>query len=1169
MDKIAVLYIEDDKAQRESLTGALLDRGFEVSATDSGESGIQAFDPCHHDIVLCDLNLPGMSGLDVLSEIRKRCSDTPLVLLTAHGTISQAVYAVKSGAQHFVLKPVEPDELEITIYQSIELARLRKQLQESEANLRLVMENVPDAIFSISTAGNFLDINRAGEIITGYTADELMEKSPGEIVHPDDMENFEAMIKDILVRKETTDTGTVTFRIMAKDGTIKHIEVNRRVVKGASGKLVRIDGIARDITERVKLQEKVHRYQEQLEQKVEERTERLAYVNRQLKALNDVAQRLSAFTDLESLYKAVPGLLTEALDFDRAALFLREADGPCLKSYNYGSFETEEIRAELEKLRTPGVVYPAAFYRCLESGQTAFLSDLQHDPEWSASLAPGLKADAVAMTPVRVGGVIEGILLANMQFHQRRMDVHDLARFETFSSIIGLTIETIRSYQTLESKVRERTESLREANDELKSKAHQLEDSALQLGKANIELLSVQEQLEEKNRQLEQLLSQLSRSRDELQSILNVSRDPILMVNHEGTIVACNNSTPGFFGLSEERVMAMAFDSFVERVTPCFEDSEAFLQRIRQMSVNTEYLYDFNEDLETLWSDALKLVRPLTKYVNVWSLPVWGRDSEELGRAWMFSDITSLRQAAEHLRSIIDASPIPLVVVRARDERIAYSNSHFGQLLGLTRKELLGLRVSDMASTQESRRSLERELTEGRVVQGREIALKKKDGSVAWCLFSMVMTSVGGESVVIGGLYDISERKRAEDALRRSEERFRGLVENARGIIYTLNPQGEFTYLSPSAAEYTGHDVSEYIGKPFYSLIHPDDVGPARAWMEAGFPDRADDSTVSHNFAEIRVKSNKGGWLWFSSDDKTICDDKGNIVEVLGIAHDVTDIRQAYEELEKANQDLKRAQARLVQSEKMASLGTLVAGIAHEINTPIGAVGSMHNTLMRACRKLREVLGEQYGEDILRNEKVASVLGIIDEANSVIETGTERVTTIVRRLRSFARLDEAELKKVDIHEGLEDTLTLIHHEIKNRIKVVREYGDLPLVACFPGRLNQVFLNLLNNARQAIEGEGVITINTAVVDGSVRIKITDTGRGIAPDQLERVFDPGFTTKGVGVGTGLGLSICYQIMEDHRGSISVESQLGHGSTFTLRLPLNLDLLLAGEEKPKSQQ
>ena len=160
-------------------------------------------------------------------------------------------------------------------------------------------------------------------------------------------------------------------------------------------------------------------------------------------------------------------------------------------------------------------------------------------------------------------------------------------------------------------------------------------------------------------------------------------------------------------------------------------------------------------------------------------------------------------------------------------------------------------------------------------------------------------------------------------------------------------------------------------------------------------------------------------------------------------------LEKALTDLERTHAELKRTQLQLVQSEKMASMGMLVAGVAHEINTPVGAIASMHNTLMRAMEKLKDVLGKGRGTDVELPEEVSRTMSIISEANRVIESGCERVTTIVRRLRSFARLDEAELKSVDIREGLEDTLTIAHHELKHDIEVVRDFRDIPPIACYP------------------------------------------------------------------------------------------------------------------------
>jgi signal transduction histidine kinase len=208
--------------------------------------------------------------------------------------------------------------------------------------------------------------------------------------------------------------------------------------------------------------------------------------------------------------------------------------------------------------------------------------------------------------------------------------------------------------------------------------------------------------------------------------------------------------------------------------------------------------------------------------------------------------------------------------------------------------------------------------------------------------------------------------------------------------------------------------------------------------------------------------------------------------------------------------------------------------------------------MVRALQRLREILKEGPAE-VRDNHELVRTLSVLENIGKVNQTACDRIVRIVRSLRSFARLDEAERKKVDIHEGLESTLTLIHHELKIRIELVRDYEDIPEIECFPNQLNQVFMNMLVNACQAIEGKGTITIRTRAEGDHVTVSFIDTGTGIRPENLDKIFDPGFTTKGVGVGSGLGLPICYKIVKEHGGRIDVESEVGRGTIFTVKLPV----------------
>ena len=249
-------------------------------------------------------------------------------------------------------------------------------------------------------------------------------------------------------------------------------------------------------------------------------------------------------------------------------------------------------------------------------------------------------------------------------------------------------------------------------------------------------------------------------------------------------------------------------------------------------------------------------------------------------------------------------------------------------------------------------------------------------------------------------------------------------------------------------------------------------------------------------------------------------------------------------------EERRRMQDQLIMQEKMASLGNLVAGVAHEINTPLGSLNSNSDTMGRMVTALKSSLQD----DGKHPDKISRFLEELRALADFNKTASQRMIEIVTSLRSFARLDRATEDQVDIHEGLENTLTLIENQLKDRVTVHKDYAATPRVRCYPSQLNQVYMNLLLNASQAIEGKGDIYLKTFATDDAVAIEITDTGVGISAENRSRVFDPGFTTKGVKVGTGLGLSIVQRIIDDHDGKIEVESQVGKGTTVRVFLPLS---------------
>jgi signal transduction histidine kinase len=280
------------------------------------------------------------------------------------------------------------------------------------------------------------------------------------------------------------------------------------------------------------------------------------------------------------------------------------------------------------------------------------------------------------------------------------------------------------------------------------------------------------------------------------------------------------------------------------------------------------------------------------------------------------------------------------------------------------------------------------------------------------------------------------------------------------------------------------------------------------------------------------------------------------------------DLERQNIELAARKAELERLQAQIVHSEKMASLGQLAAGIAHELNNPAGFIYGNMDLLTEYVGRLETVLAVYDGASlsVATAEKVSftkakiSYSVLMSELRSMIadcREGAERIRDVVQSLRLFSRLDGAEVKKIDLHDSIESTIRLLSRYYgPGQIKLIRDYGKLPLVNCYAGQLNQVWTNVLVNAAQAVRSDGEVRISTRVEGQGVVVVISDNGCGIPADQLHKIFDPFFTTKQVGEGTGLGLSIIYGIIEKHGGSITAESEEGLGARFTISIPISMN-------------
>jgi PAS domain S-box-containing protein len=456
----------------------------------------------------------------------------------------------------------------------------------------------------------------------------------------------------------------------------------------------------------------------------------------------------------------------------------------------------------------------------------------------------------------------------------------------------------------------------------------------------------------------------------------------------------------------------------------------------------------------------------------------------------------------------------------------------------------------------------------------------------------------GGDILWDGLTIDITHRVQADAALRESEQRLRTVINNAPLILYGIDSTGIFTFSEGKGLEGMGLQPGEVVGQSVFELYQsvPNVLEAIRLVLREGV-----EGNCSAYIGSV-VYDNRVTPLW---------GENGEVVGLIGVAIDITERvraesalreseareRERADQLQGALQELQRTQAQLVQSEKMSSLGQLVAGVAHEINNPVSFIyGNIDpaRDYIQDLLQLLELYRQHYPvpapaiQDLAESIDLDFLVSDLPKLLGSMKMGAERIRDIVLSLRNFSRLDEAAMKRVDIHDGIDSTLRLLQNRLKETgghpaIQVIKEYGNLPEVECYAGQLNQVFMNILTNAIDALETQPfprVIRIRTEVGHGAwgmghgenssqcpmpnaqcpipnsqfVRIAIADNGPGMTEEVIRKLFDPFFTTKPVGKGTGLGMSISYQIVvEKHRGSLVCVSAPGQGAEFVIAIPV----------------
>jgi two-component system, NtrC family, sensor kinase len=561
------------------------------------------------------------------------------------------------------------------------------------------------------------------------------------------------------------------------------------------------------------------------------------------------------------------------------------------------------------------------------------------------------------------------------------------------------------------------------------------------------------------------------------------------------------------------------------------------------------------------------------------NVEVHGRNMQFKGKTAVIGlvlDITErkLAEAAsdEKLRGLFELSPLGIALTDMQGRYIEF-NEAFCRICGYPADELRTLDYWTLTpkrfEADEARQLKSLELT-GRYGPY-EKEFQRKDGSlVPVQLSGMLLTGSDGGKYIWSIVEDISARKQGELALQDSLHFARQLVEVIPSPVFYKDSQGRYLGCNEAFERFLGKQRQDIVGKSVYDLS-PKEL--ADRYHAADLPLL---EHVGTQFYEASVRSADGSLHDVVFHKATFAKADGSIGGLVGVILDITErkrleseMAKRIEELKALNTRLAEAQTQLLQAEKLAAVGQLAAGIAHEINNPVGFINSNLGSLKKyttsflqlidAYRLVAEVCPPEHPA-LLRVNQLCDEIDINfirDDALSLLgesREGLERIKHIVADLRDFSRIGETKWQQADVHKCLDSTLNVISSEITTRTSIVKKYGVLPEIRCMPFQLNQVFMNLLLNAAHAIKEHGTITLRTGREAETVWIDVEDSGMGISAENLKRIFEPFFTTKAVGAGTGLGLSVAYGIVQQHQGRIEVRSEPGKGTVFRVILPIN---------------
>ena len=609
------------------------------------------------------------------------------------------------------------------------------------------------------------------------------------------------------------------------------------------------------------------------------------------------------------------------------------------------------------------------------------------------------------------------------------------------------------------------------------------------------------------DRQLDQLFEIISRSQQGFRDLIDSFDDVLLALSIDGQIRAVNRSFADLVGTPFQQIIGRPLSEFV------WESAGEGTELLKRS------LPRFMERRHWTGVVQVRLKNRTSPYYFDCVAHAMMRDDKIHGITVLARDISALRKNETRFTELFESLQEGIYIATP-DGTIVDVNPALVRMLGYdSKEELLKRVVPEIFVDRAERKSIKDQIESQAKIQSREITLIRKDGTSIVCLHAATAVRDNSGRVLRyqGALMDITERREMERRLHQQQEFARRLVDNFPDLILVLDTTAHYTFVSPRCTDILGYGIEETQQMEFGGRTHPEDLPDAMALYKDIIYGRQTFASL-----EIRARHKLGDWRRIRFNFSPLCDEKGNIEGVVLSGRDVT--------------DLKRLEEQLIQAEKLAAMGQMLAGVAHELNNPLTAILGV-----------TELLREREGTDEPTKRQL-----------ELTHRQARRAARIVQNLLEFSRPASPQKKSLDLNSLVERTLQLHEHSLRrNNIEVdFRQEAGLPGVIGDANQLIQVFLNLVTNAEQAIRevrDRGRVQIRLGQKDARLIVTVQDDGIGIRPEALPRIFDPFYTTKRPGGGTGLGLSICMSIIREHGGHIAAEVLPAGGTAFTVHLPI----------------